>query len=281
LPASAKTWLVGDRTPSALWSTIPDNALLALAGRVKANDLLDFLASLAPPGDKNVRETIDQTLGPIVGKDKLPLVLDALGPDWGVWVVPPAKGAPTATPVAVAAMKVQTDGVNGAEAAKSLMQSLDYGFQTIRIAYNASHKDQLELREDKDGDTVIKSLSGAAFPAGVRPSFALKGGYLVLSTSPEAIKAFKVPTGEPKAGGNVPLARFNATAARDYLTSHASALAKLLSTAGAGDEKTLAEQLGHLAAVLEPVEKVELLTRGNASGVKLMFRVKTAKPLKK
>ena len=282
VPAGARGWLVGDRTPSALWAAIPNDALFAVAGRVKATDILDVLASIAPADDKKgVRETIEQTLGPIVGKDKLPLVLEALGPDWGAWVVPPAKGTKEAVPALVAAVRVQADGPKGAEASKALVQALEFGFQTGRIAYNASHKDQLELREEKDGDAVIKSLSGDAFPVGVRPCFALKGGYLVVSTSPEAIKAFKAPTGDPKPGGEVPLARFSASAARDYLTAHGPALAKVLSTAGAGDAKELGQQLDVLALVLEPVEKVELLARGDASGLKLMLRVKTVKPLKK
>lgn len=282
LPAGAKGWLVGDRTRSALWSTIPDNAMLAVSGRVKANDVLDALAALnAGDGKPTVRETIEQTLGPIVGKDKLPLVLESLGPDWGVWVVPPAKGSKDAVPVAVAAVKVQTDDPKGADPAKSLTQALDYGFLLARIGYNSSHKDQLELREEKDGDTVIKSLAGDAFPAGFRPCFALKGGYLLVSTSPDAIKAFKTPAGDPKAGGEVPLARFSGAATRDYLMAHSPALAKLLSTAGAGDEKGLAQQLDMLAQVLEPMEKVELLATGNATGMKFALRVKPTKPLKK
>ncbi len=282
VPAGAKGWLVGDRTPSALWAAVPDDAFFAVAGRVKATDILDFLGSISPADDKKgVRETIEQTLGPIVGKDKLPLVLDAIGPHWAFWVAPPAKSTKDAVPALVAAVKVQTDGPKGAEASKALLQALDFGFQTGRFAYNASHKDQLELRDEKDGDVVIKSLSGDAFPAGMRPCFALKGGYLVMSTSPEAIKAFKAPTGDLKPGGEVPLVRFNAASARDYLTSHGPALAKVLSTAGAGDAKELGQQLDALALVLEPVEKVELIARGDPSGLKVMLRVKLVKPLKK
>jgi hypothetical protein len=283
LPAGAKTWLAGERTPSALWGAIPDNALAAVAGRVKPNDLIDFLGSLNPDAQPSPRETIEQILGPIMGKDKLPLVLDALGPDWGAWVLPPAEGVGEAKeklPVAVAAVKVQA-GEKGAEAAKALLHSLEYGFQAARIAYNARHKEQIELREEKDGDAVVTSLAGSGLPTGFRPCFALKGGYLLLSTSPEAIKSFKPPAGEPKAGGDVPLARFNAAAARAYLTSHAAALAKLLTGAGDGNEQTLAEQLGGLAALLEPVDRVELLASGDATGLKLMLRVKTTKPLKK
>src|SRR5262245_18612670 len=218
LPAKLKGWLVGERMPSALWSAIPDDALLAVAGRVKVSDLLDFLASVIPPepNKPGVRETIEQTLGPIVGRDKLPLVLDALGPDWGVWITPPAQG--TTVPVLVGAVRVQTDGPKGQDTAKAIVQAVDFGFQTARVAYNASHKEQIELREEKDGDTVIKWLSCETFPAGFRPCFALKGGYLLVSTSPDAIKTFRAPVGEPKSG-DVPIVRFNASATRAYLTA--------------------------------------------------------------
>jgi hypothetical protein len=282
LPASAKSWLVGERTRSAVWSAIPNDALVAIGGRVKANDLLDFIGSLsAGDGKPDVRETIEQALGPLIGKDKLPLVLDAIGPDWGVWVEPPPKGAKDAAPTVVGAVKVPRNGANGAEAEKALVQSLEYGFQVARIAYNAKHKDQIALHEEKDGDAVIKSLVGDGLPAGFRPSFALKGGYLLVSTSPDAIKAFQPPTGEMKPGGDVPFARFNATATRAYLASHGPALAKLLAAAGAGDAAGLEQQLDLLAQLLEPVDRVELLANGDATGVRLSLRLKPTKPLKK
>ena len=279
LPAGVKGWLTGDRTPSTLWAAVPDDALIAVAGRMKPNEVLAALASTGmADGEPGVSELVAKTLGPVIGKNKLPLVLDALGPDWGVWAAPPAKG--TTVPVIVGAVKVD-GGVKSADAAKALTQALEYGFQSARIAYNADHTDQMELSEEKDGDVVIKSLSGSAFPAGFRPCFALKGGYLLISTSPDAIKAFRAPTAAPKPGGVVPLVRFNATATRAYLTAHAGELAKLLATAGAGEEKALLEQLGGLAAVLEPAEKVELLVGGDATGLKVMLRAKLAKPLKK
>ena len=213
LPAGAKGWLVGERVPSALWQSIPDDAMLAVAGRLKVKPLLDLLSLVnAAEGKPTAREQIAEALGPIVGKDKLPLVLDALGPDFAAWVVPPAAGARNALPTVVGAVKVQADGEKGASASKALVQSLEFGFQTARIAYNARHDDQIELREEKDGDVVIKSLTGEAFPAGFRPCFAMKGGYLLVSTHPDAIRSFMAPTAEPKPGGDVPLARLNATA---------------------------------------------------------------------
>jgi hypothetical protein len=280
VPANARSWLVGVRTPSAVWAVVPDDAIAAVAGRVKAGDVFDVLSGLNPPDKPSVRAVVEEALGPVVGKDKLPLVLDALGPDWGAWVQPPAKGAKEAVPVAVAAVKVRADGEKGAEAVRALAQSLEYGFQVARIAYNSKHADQIALGEEKDGDAVIKVLSGDGLPPGLRPCFALKDGYLLLSTSPDAIRAFRAPPDAPKPGDAL-LARFSGSAARTYLGAHGGRVAKLLSAAGAGGEKELAGQLAVLSQALEPLERVELVARGDATGVKLALRFTPTKPLKK
>ncbi len=282
VPSGAKSWLVGARTPSVVWSAIPESALAAVCGRMKPTELLDSLVSLNADGEPTPREAMEQLLGPIMGKDKLPVILDSLGPDWGVWVLPPTEhaiGAKGKVPVVVAAVRVQ--GPKRVEASKSLRQSLEYAFQAARIAYNARHKAQIALREDKDGDTVITSLSGDGLPTGFLPCFTFKGEFLLVSTSPDAIRSFQPPMGEPKPSGEVPLVRFNATTTRAYLTSHATMLAKLLATAGAGDKESLSDQLAGLAALLEPVDRVELLAHGNTAGFKLLLRAKMVKPLKK
>lgn len=277
LPADAKAWLTGARAPSAVWQAVPNDALFALAGRMKASEFLDALGSLtAAAGKPGFRAGFDSALGPIVGKDKLPKVLDALGPDFGAWVQPPAKG--TSVPVVVAAVRV-TDGATAET--KAVLQALEFGFQTARVAYNSKHAYQMELDDEKDGDTVIRVLSGGLLPEGARPCFAVKGGYLLVASAPDAIRAFRAPAAEPKPGGPVPVARFGASATRAYLTAHTPALAKFLATTGAGDEKALAEQLAAFAAVLEPFEKVELLAHGDATGLRLALRATTAKPLRK
>lgn len=277
LPADARAWLTGGRAPSAVWQAVPNDALFAVAGRMRASELLDALGSLtAAAGKPGFRAGFDAALGPIVGKDKLPKVLGALGPDFGAWVQPPAKGSDV--PVLVAAVRVK-DGATAE--AKAALAALEFGFQSARVAYNSKHDDQMELGDEKDGDAVIRVLSGGPLPAGARPCFALKGGYLLVASAPDAIRAFRAPVAEPKPGGPVPVARFGATATRDYLTAHAGALAKFLSATGAGDEKALAEQLAGFAAVLEPFEKVELLAHGDASGLRLALRATTAKPLRK
>lgn len=278
LPATARDWLVGPKTPSGLWAAVPENALAAVAARFKAADLIATISSLLPDDGKNaIKAAVADTLGPVVGRDKLRPVLDALGPDWAVWAEPPRPGAGF-LPVVVGVVQVQGDET----AAKAIRDALAFGFQTARVAYNVTHPDQVELREEKDGDAVITSLvNDTGFPPGFRPAFALKGGYLVLATSTDAIKAFRPPVSKPAVPGEAVLARFSATATRDYLQTHGGKLAAFLAGFGAGDEKELRGLFDQFGVVLEPLDRVELVARGDATGLRLSLRAKFVKSLKK
>lgn len=277
VPAALKPWLLGERTPSGLWEAVPADALFAVAGRVKVAEVIQTVAALAPDEGKNgVAAGLNQVLGPVFSRDKLPGVLDAVGPDWAVWVAPPAADA---LPTAVVALQVRGDGPDGPAAA--VEKAVAFGFQMARFAYNAEHPDQIDLKETPDGGGVIRTLvNDKGFPAGFRPSFALKKGYLLFSTSPAAIQAFRPPAAAAKPG-DAPLARFSGAAARTYLHAHRGPVAKLLSDAGAGPEKDVQAHLDQLADVLELFDRVELLTRGDAAGCRLTVRVTFAKPLKK
>src|SRR5204863_337463 len=114
-----------------------------------------------------------------------------------------------------------------------------------------------------------------------QPSFALKGGYLIVATSPDAIKSFKAPAGGQQPGDEATLIRFSASATRAYLTNHRAKLAKFLADSGAGDEKALLSQFDQFASVLEQLERIELVTRGDAETVRVALRVQFVKPLKK
>lgn len=279
VPAALKPWLLGPRTPSGLWEVIPSDALFAVAGRVKVAEVIQTVAALVPDDGKNgVTAGLNQVLGPVFSRDKLAGVLDALGPDWAVWAAPPASDA---LPTVVAALQVRGTGADGQATAAAIEQAVAFGFQMVRVAYNGAHPDQIDLRQAPDGDAVIRTLvNDKGFPAGFRPSFALKKGYLLFATSPAGIEAFRPPAAAPKPGA-APLARFSGTAVRTYLKAHRGPVAKLLSDAGAGAEKDVLAHLDEFAAVLELFDRIEVLTRGDDAGCRLTVRVTLAKPLKK
>ncbi len=285
LPADAKKWLTGLGTGSRAARLIPKDAMFGVAGHIRAAELIDLVASLAPieDGKPGVKEWIAQTLGPVVGRDNLPLVLDALGPNWAVWAEPPVKDS--FLPTLVAAIEISGEGEARVKAEKSLVQALEFGFLMARVAYNATHPDQIELKEEKDpkSGAVIRSLvNEKGFPPGLRPSFAVVNGYLVLATSSEAIERFEVPAADKQQPGDTTLAVFSGPRTREYLRAHGPKLAKFLSEMGAvGDEKKTREILEALADVLELIDSADVITRPDENGLRIAVRIKPTLPLKK
>ena len=195
LPDDLKRWLTGPTSRSLPSALIPQNAIMGAAG-IRAVELIELVASLAPieDGKPGVKEWLELTLGPVVGRDKLPLVLNALGPDWAAWAEPPVEHG--FLPTAVAVIQISGNGEERTKAEKALTQGIEFGFQMLRVAYNAKHTHQIELKEETDPKSgiVLRSLvNDKGFPPGFRPSFAVVKGYLVLATSPEAIRRFTPP----------------------------------------------------------------------------------------
>lgn len=281
LPPGAKARLTGPRTRPEVWAAIPENALFAVAGRFKVSELIDTIGSLVPgDGPNPLKAAVEQFLGPVFGKAKLPQVLDALGPNWAVWAEPPPENGGF-LPVAVVAVQIDTAGPKGKETARAIVHAVGFGFDAARVAYNAGHADQIESVETEDGGAVITSLANdKVFPPGFRPSFAYKGGYLVVATSPDAIKRFREPKPGPGKSEESPLLRFSGAGTRAYLQKHREPLAKFLSATGHGDEKQLLKQIDQAATVLELLDRVEVVTRGDADGVRIALRAKLAKGLK-
>jgi hypothetical protein len=284
LPADFRKWLVGPTDGGNSVGLIPASAIVGVAGHVRAAELIDLVASIAPvePGKPDVKESIAQAIGPVFGRDRLATVLHALGPNWAVWADPPANES--FLPTIGAAIEIAGSGENRARAEKAMAQGIEFGFQLLRVAYNAKHTDQIELKEEKDGEIVIRSLvNDKGFPAGFRPSFALVKGHLVIATSAEPIHRFTLPPPTPTLTKHERiLARISGPAARSYLETHGARLAGFLVAIGVvADEKSTRDTFAALAAALELIETVELVTRGNEYGLQLAVKIKPARPLKK
>lgn len=267
-------------TASRLWSVMPKDAIFVMAGQQKASDFFDSIGKLLPEeGRKAIRGVAEQTLAPVIGRDKLPLVIDSLGPDWGFWLVPPPQGG--LLPVPVFALEVQTAGKQGAEAAKAVTGTVDYFFQYLRVVYNTGHTDQIDLTDEADGTATIKSLTGEkSFPPHVRPSFSLKESFLLFASDPDAIRRFRKP-GAVTAGAELPLMKFSAVTARAYLQAHSEPLAKYLAERFGTTVPEAARGIQNLVDGLEPFEKVDAFTRMKGQTRHVAARITLTKPLAK
>jgi hypothetical protein len=248
--------------------------------------VVELVAAMAPvePGKPGVKEWLNQAVGPVVGRGNLPLILDALGPNWAAWAVPPEEGA--LLPTGVVAIEIGGPPESREKAEAAILDGLQTAFTLARFAYNGSHPadDQIESVQEKDPRTgaVIRSLvNEKGFPPGFRPSFAIQKGYLVLATHPNAIRRFDPPRPAGKAEDDRTLARFSGTRSRDYLRANGAKLAKFLHQLGAGDEDMIRGQIADIADVLELLESAEVVARAREDTLRIALRINTAKPLKK
>jgi hypothetical protein len=284
LPPDLKKWLTGPADGSTSASLLPADALVGVAAHVRAVELIDLIASIAPveAGKPGVKDFIDQALGPFFGRDKLATVLNALGPNWAVWAEPPSGQG--FLPTIVAAVEIGGTSEERQRAEKALVQGIEFGVQLLRVGYNASHTDQIEFKEETKNGIVVRSLvNDTVFPPGFRPSFAMVKGYLVIATSPEPILRFTPPPANPERGrAERTIARFSGTGSRAYLQTHGPRLARFLTEMGiVRDEKPTREMIDMLAAALELIESAELVIRPDENGLQIALKIKPARPLKK
>ena len=143
-------------------------------------------------------------------------------------------------------------GDNGAAAA--ILAAVAYHATAARIAYLSQGKtiDVKSVRQDR---VEVKYLDGAGvFPAGIQPAYALKDGYLVLASSPEAVRRFGAAAGA-KPSGEVPLMRLSAKALSTYLTERRDALIPIIAERNNLSKEDAGKRLDGLLAGLQLLDR--------------------------
>jgi hypothetical protein len=276
LPKAARQFFVEAGKPSELWKVIPDDALFALAARTDPSLLAEMLSEFGgETGLKEVRAAAEAGLRPFLpAKGGLDALLKGLGPDWGLWVAPPAATDKTWVPQTVLALKVRKSD-DGAAAETTVSNAVQFLF----VAAQFGSKTPMRVETIKQDGLEIKALSNdALFPAGFRPSFAVKEGYILFAGSPEAIKRFAVPEKAPVPADEAPLLRVSAAAWRLYLTEHKDALAEFLGKMNGVPAKDVAAQIEAVAANLGPFDRLEIVVKSKPDLATIIVRIKTAKP---
>lgn len=276
LPKELQPILFPPAGGSAALAAAPKNALAVIGGRTNAKLWLDAIASFLPDeGTTALKMAIEQGLGPVVGRDKLPAVLAGLGPDWAAWVAPPDAASGTWAPEWTAAIKLTPQ--DGADVPKIILQAVDVAAQLARIAHNRDHDDQIEITEEsRDGQTIKSLTNEKGFPPGFRPSFGITRGYLVIASSPEAVRRFA-----PGTPTDSPVMRFSAKELRVYLEKHGPAFAEFVAKAGKRPLDEVKKELATLTAALEVFEQIEFRYTAANDRIKVSVHIDFAKSLRK
>jgi hypothetical protein len=280
LPPSARRLLATAARPSDLWPVIPEDALLAVGGRLDPSALFELLGEfMTPAGRRALQNDLERTLGAVLGKNVVREVLPALGPDWGLWLTAPGPGDKNWTPQAVFAGRVAR-GDPTAPVDEALYGALLFGARLVVLGHNKLHPDRpVRLNTLVTDKQEIKYLTGErTFPPGWRPAVALRGGYLVLASSPEAVRRFR-PAAGPAPAGPAPLLRVSFKGWRDYLKGRREPLGAALAERDKVSPGQARQRLDGLRAGLELFDRLELLQEASPGQVTFTLRLRTARPL--
>jgi hypothetical protein len=280
LPPAARRFFAEAAKPSDLWRRFPDNALFAFAGRFDASAFEEMLGELLAPGTRRtLREGLDRYVGAALDKDVIADVLPCLGPDFGgcITVGEDGKSWP---PVFLFALGIRP-GDKLPHVDKSLFSALNALAQAAVIDHNAKHAERMVLKTVVQDKVEVKYLAGGThFPPGLQPAFALKDGYLVLASSPEAVRRFTLRSARP-AEGEVPLLRVSFTGLRRYLEAHRSAISAALSGQNKSTPADVEKQLDAMLLGLRAFDRLEVSQRTVEGQVALTLHVRPTLSLQK
>lgn len=286
LPPAARKAFAGEVRPSELWSRFPEQALLTVADRVDAVTLTDFLAEFLPPEVRVSLEGAANRGTGALGKDVVKDVLPCLGPDWGFCILAPAPGVKLVLPQVIGALRVRP-GNQAPPLDEALLNGINAFAMLGVLAYNGDHTDQISLKTaTQDKVTVRYLVSDKLFAPGLQPAFALKDGYLLLASSPEAIRRFGAgPSTAPAApaGGEVPLVRLSLKEIARFLEdkTHHEALAAHVADKHHISSEEAGHKVDNLLALCRLFDRLEWSRRAAPGGLALVVRVRTAQPLEK
>lgn len=199
-----KLWANPGPPPVELWHRFPTDALISAALPVDFAGVFKQVQQLMPEKDvRGINDLVQNKVGAATGLNVLGDVLPNLGPDIGFCVSLPEG---TAIPQAIVALAVKPLPKER-PADQAIAKAIAMGVGAGILAHNLNNPHPFKLEKITQGMielTVVKNEK--LLPPGVHPTYALKDGFLLVASSPEAIADFRVRE-TPPANGETPLVR--------------------------------------------------------------------------
>ena len=208
-----------------------------------------------------------------------------VGPDWGLCILPAVTSSNV--PMAMAALAVRP-GKKDIAIDHALYRGVEFLAGLALFDYNRRHPEEpIRLQTLRQDNVEIKYLKNdKLFPAGFQPAWALKDGYLLLTTSPDAVAQFRsaAPASVKLAApirsmtiGSAPFLRLSckqlAKALRDQrsvVVSHAAAQNGISATAAG-------RAFDDVLAVLDIFDNVVITRSSGAGQTSVLLRIAPAK----
>jgi hypothetical protein len=275
LPAWTRPAFSQTTVPSTLWQHFPESSIATLAVQTDFANLVDGLKRLLSVKDRETMESrLRQTLGGFLERDILKEVLPNIGPDWGVCVLP-AKN-PSHVPLALFAIAVQP-GPKDSPIDQSLIGAVRICAGATVLAYNLHHADLLHLKSLKEGSVEVTYLSNdKLFPPGLQPACALKEGFLLFASSPEAIAHFHKNESRGSQPKESPVFRLSTRELAKLLKQQQEQIVSKLRQRQQMSETEARKNLDSVIALLELFERVTLSQQAEAGQASWTVRLAPA-----
>ncbi len=164
-----------------------------------------------------------------------------------------------------------------------MLDGLDFAARLAVLGYNSQRIEPLRLRLESQDGVDVRVVEGGRLPPGLQPAFAWKGGYLVLASTPEAVRRF-VPPSDPQAGApaadagseptEVPLMRLTLQGWAGYLRAYRGPVAAYLADAHKISPPEAQARIDRWLEGLDLFDGVEVVQRTAAGRATLTVRLK-------
>jgi hypothetical protein len=284
LPPAAQRFLSAAAERSQLWNCFPDNAILAVAGRFDLAAFVEMISEFIPEEiRKPLRAQLEGKLGGILRKGIVRELLPQIGPDWGLCVAAPPADSKAWVPQVWAVLRARP-GESGTPTDLALLDALNFFANLAVFTHNSGRPGQLIVKSVTQGKVEVRYLDNPEeFPPGFQPAYALKDGYLVIGSSPEAIKRFQLGSspGTPRAAtSEVPLVRLSLRELGNYVKEQRTPLGLFCATTHQIPAEEAGRRLDGLLDALALFDRVEVNQAGPTGRLTLTLRVQTSQPLK-
>ncbi|HLJ93589.1 MAG TPA: DUF3352 domain-containing protein [Gemmataceae bacterium] len=283
MPPSARQLLRTAEQPSEVWQRFPEDALLTAAGRLDIPALVEMVAEFfAPDAQKSLRAIVEGTVEAVLGRNMVQHILPNLGPDWGICLFAPPAGGRGWMPQVLGALRVRP-GSMSAPVDLAVLNALNALATLAVFHHNGGQPGPLSLKSLLQDRIEVKYLvNDEQFPQGLQPAFALNGGYLIVASSPDAIRRFRtIPAQtatEPAA--DVLLLTLSLRGWCQFLRERREPILEYAAAKNQVSKEEAGRRMDHLLVVLQLLDRVELTQRSGPDRVTLTLRVQTAKPLR-
>jgi|GEM_PF-1046727 len=284
MPAELKPLILESPRFSRLSAAIPGDCLASLVGTIDLQGWYQALVSFLPSTDRDsLKQFLEGNLAPVIGRQWLPSLVQGIGPGWAVWVSPPPRASDSSLPVAVVAVEISSPDP---KISVAIGQALEAAFHVLRICYNRTHHDQIDLHDHGAGIARIRFFrNDAVFPSGFQPAFAIKGNVVLMASHPDAIGKFQPPpTGTDETGSLPPpvttlTLQVSAKPLMTVLEQQQELFAKVIAGWTSSEEAAVRRKLAEFRELLKLLKQLHWTTESDRRRIRWRLQIEFSQPL--